>query len=95
MKLKPLGNRILAKKLDLTPETNSGLLLAKATQNLIEFSEIVGIENLITEQKLKGYECLEQGARIVTRTHTGLDIVFGGEHFTLYELNEILGIIEV
>lgn len=93
--LKPLGERIVVKRVAQEEKTASGLFLPDSAQEKPMKGEVVAVgpgKTLDSGEKTKME--VEVGQKVLFGKYTGTDVKIDGEEFTILEQREILGVFE-
>ena len=94
MNIRPLGEKVVIKKLDAQEKTKSGILLPNQAQEKPQIAEVmaVGPGGIVD-----GKEILMQvkvGDKVVFPKFAGTEIKLDGTEYTIIEESKLLGIIE-
>ncbi|MBF4695010.1 co-chaperone GroES [Fusibacter ferrireducens] len=86
MMLKPLGNRVIIKKLEAEEKTASGIVLPTQAKEKPQLAEIVAIGKDVEDVKI--------GDKVVFKKYVGTEIKVDNEEVTICEMEDILAILE-
>lgn len=93
MKLKPLGERVVIKKLEAKEKTDSGIILAGSAKEEPKLAEIIGIsEEILSNDEIKNL--VKIGDRVVFSEYAGNKVDLNGEEVIVIELENILAVVE-
>jgi len=94
MKLKPLNDRVLAKRKKTITETESGLLLPDDSQKKQEEATIVAVGQgyLLENGELVTLE-LKVGDNVLFSKFSGTEIIINNEEYLIFQEKDILGVI--
>ncbi len=93
MKLKPLGERIVIKRLEAKEKTDSGIILTGNAKEEPKIAEVIAIsEELLNDEKTKNL--IKIGDQVVFSEYAGNKISLDGEEVIVIELENVLGIVE-
>ena len=94
MKLKPLADRVVLKRVKAEEKTKSGLILSSAAQEKPEIFEVieVGPGGMIDGKEVK-MEVL-QGQKVITSKYSGTNVKVDGEEYSIVKQSDILAIVE-
>lgn len=84
--LKPLGNRVIIKKLEAEEKTASGIVLPTQAKEKPQLAEIVAIGKDVEDVKI--------GDKVVFKKYVGTEIKVENEELTICEMEDILAILE-
>ncbi len=84
--LKPLGNRVIIKKLEAEEKTASGIVLPSQAKEKPQLAEILAIGKEVDEVKV--------GDKVVFKKYVGTEIKVDNEELTICEIEDILAILE-
>lgn len=95
-KLKPLGNRILARRLEADEKLKGGIILPESAKKKQETAEVIAIG---TGKPGKKGECepfpVKVGNRILMDKYAGQEVTLDGEEFVIVRVEDIIAIVEV
>lgn len=94
MNLKPLGERIVVKHLEVEKTTKSGLVLPGSASEKPKYAEVV----VISEEVLKDDETkdlLKVGDYVIYSNYSGTDVESGDDKYTIVELEDVQAIVEL
>ncbi len=94
MNIKPLGDKVVIKKLQAEETTKSGLVLASASQEKPQIAEIiaVGPGGVIDGNEVKMEVTV--GQKVIIRDYSGTTVKVDGEEVTIVRQEDILAIVE-
>ena len=94
MTIKPLGDKVVIKKLKAEETTKSGIILASAAQEKPQVAEIiaVGPGGVIAgnEEKME----VVVGQKVIIRDYAGTTVKIDGEEVIIVRQEDILAIVE-
>ena len=93
MKIRPLGDRIVIKKVEAEEKTKSGIVLPGSAKEQPQMAEVIAVGPTISEDEKKKEE-IKVGDKVITSKFTGTEVKLDGEEYTIVKLNDILGIVE-
>ena len=88
--IKPLGSRVVIKKLEAEEKTEGGIILASAAKEKPQTAEVVAVG---PGTKDEGME-LSAGDKVVFSKYAGTEIKYNGEEYTIMSQGDILAIVE-
>ncbi len=94
MTVKPLGDKVVIKKLEAEETTKSGIVLTSASKEVPQFAQViaVGPGAIIdgTEIKME----VEVGQKVIIRDYAGTSVKIDGEDLIIVSQLDILAIVE-
>ncbi len=84
--LKPLGKRVIIRKLEAEEKTASGIVLPSQAKEKPQMAEIVAVGKEVEDVKV--------GDKVVFKKYVGTEIKVDNEELTICELDDILAIVE-
>lgn len=94
MNIKPLGERVVIKKLEAQEKTKSGILLPNQAQEKPQIAEVVAVG---PGGIVDGKEVIMQvkvGDKVIFPKFAGTEIKLDGQEYTIIEESKLLGVIE-
>lgn len=94
MNIRPLGERVVIKKLEAQDKTKSGILLPNQAQEKPQIAEImaVGPGGIIDGKEIVMQ--VKVGDKVIFPKFAGTEIKLDGQEYTIIEESKLLGIIE-
>ena len=94
MKLKPLADKVVLKRLEAEEKTKSGIYLAASAQEKPEIFEVVAVGpgGMVDGNEVKME--VKAGDRIITGKYTGTTVKVDGEEYTIVRQGDILAIVQ-
>ncbi|MBN2260120.1 MAG: co-chaperone GroES [Clostridiales bacterium] len=86
MNLKPLGKRVVIKRIEAVEKTKSGIVLSNQSKEQPQIATVIAVANDDMEVKV--------GDRVVFSKFSGTDIKIEGEEFTVIEEDSLLAVIK-
>ncbi len=93
MNLRPLGDRIVIKKVEVEEKTKSGIVLPSSAKEQPQMAEVVAIGADITNDEKKKDQ-IKVGDKVIFSKYAGTEIKVDGEELTILKLSDILAIVE-
>ena len=93
MNLKPLGERVVIKKVEVEEKTKSGIVLPGSAKEEPQTAEIVAVGTDILNDDKKKNE-IKVGDNVIFSKYAGTEVEVNGEELTILKLSEILAIVE-
>ena len=88
--IKPLGSRVVIKKLEAEEKTQGGIILTSAAKEAPQMAEVVAVGPGTKDEDME----LTVGDKVVFSKYAGTDIKFEGEEYTIMSQSDILAIVE-
>ena len=94
MKLKPLADRVILKRIAAEETTKSGIILSSAAQEKPQEYEViaVGPGGVVDGEKVE--MTVKKGQKVITGKYTGTEVKIDDEELTIVRQNDILAIVE-
>jgi len=94
MNIKPLGDRVVIKKLEAEEKTKSGIVLPTQAKEQPQIAEVVAVgPGGIVDGKEVKME-VKVGDRVIFSKYAGTEIKYEGVEYTILEQRNILAIVE-
>jgi len=94
MSIKPLGDRVVIKKLEAEEKTKSGIVIPSTAKEQPQMAEVVAVgPGGVVEGKEIVME-LKVGDRVIFSKYAGTEVKFDGTEYTILRQNDILAIVE-
>ncbi len=93
MNLRPLGDRVVIKKVEAEEKTKSGIIVPTSAKEQPQMAEVlaIGVE-IDNDEKTKGQ--LKVGDKIIFSKYAGTEIKVDDEEVTVLKFSDILAVIE-
>lgn len=94
MKIRPLGDRLVIKKLEALETTKSGIVLPGAAKEKPQVAEViaVGPGGVVDGKEIKME--LKAGDKVLFSKYSGNEVKVDGEEYTILKQDDILAIVE-
>lgn len=93
MNLKPLGDRVVIKKVEVEEKTKSGIVLPGSAKEQPQMAEVIALGSGITDNE-KTKDEVKVGDTVIFSKYAGTEINLDDEEFTILKLNELLAVVE-
>ncbi|MDO5048176.1 MAG: co-chaperone GroES [Anaerococcus sp.] len=93
MQIKPIGDRLVIKKVEAEKTTASGIVLPESAQEKPQYAEIVAISSDI-ENDEKKKASLKVGDRVIYSQYAGTDVKLEDKDYIVVKYTDILAVIE-
>jgi len=91
MKLRPLGDRVVIKKIEAEETTKSGIVLPGSAKEKPQMAEVIAIgPDVNKDDKI----VLNVGDKVIFSKYAGNEVKIDGEEYTILNLNDILAVVE-
>ncbi|MBQ1391785.1 MAG: co-chaperone GroES [Firmicutes bacterium] len=90
MGIKPLGARVLIKKLEAEEKTAGGILLTSSAKEKPQMAEVMAVGPGTKDEPME----LKVGDKVVFAKYAGTDIKYEGEEYTLMSQSDILATVK-
>lgn len=94
MKLRPLGDRVVIKKVEAEETTKSGIVLPGAAKEKPQMAEIVAVGpgGVVDGKEIKME--VKVGDKVIFSKYSGNEVKIDGEEYTILRQEDILAIVE-
>ncbi len=93
MKLNPIDERIVIRKLEKEETTASGIVLPSSAQEEPQYAEVVAIsEKIKNDDELKN--TVKVGDRVIYQKYAGTNVKFDDDQFVIVKLEDVLAVVE-
>jgi len=94
MNIRPLGDRVLIKRVEAEDKTKSGIILPGQAKEQPQIAEVmaVGPGAVIDGKEIKME--VSVGDKIIFAKYSGTEIKIDGEEYTILEQSKILAVVE-
>lgn len=93
MNLKPLGDRVVIKKVEVEEKTKSGIVLPSSAKEEPQMAEVLAVGNGIINDDKKKDE-IKVGDKVIFSKYAGTEVKIDNEELTILKLSDILAIVE-
>ncbi len=94
MNIKPLGERVVIKKLEAEEKTKSGIVLPGQAQEKPQIAEVVAVGpgGYVDGKEVKME--VKVGDKVIFPKYSGTEVKHDGEEYTIIEQSKLLAVIE-
>ena len=94
MKLKPLFDKVVLKKVEAEETTKVGIILTGSAKEKPDMSEVVAVGpgGMIDGKEVK--MVLNVGDRVIVGKYSGTEVKLDGEEYTVVSQSDILAVVE-
>lgn len=93
MNLRPLGDRVVIKKVEVEEKTKSGIVLPSSAQEQPQMAEVLAVGSDILNDEKKKDE-IKVGDKVIFSKYAGTEIKVDGEEINILKLSDILAVVE-
>lgn len=94
-KLKPLGNRILAKRLEAEEKVKGGIILPDTAKKKQETAEVIAVGTGKKDKKGNHIPFpVKAGDKILMEKYSGQEVTIDGEDFVILRAEDIIAVVE-
>ncbi|WP_101773662.1 co-chaperone GroES [Peptostreptococcus faecalis] len=93
MNIKPLGDRVVLKKIEAEEKTSSGIILTGAAKEKPQFAEVVAVGSGIVDGKEIKME-LVLGDKVIYNKYAGTEVEIENEEFIVIKQEDVVGVLE-
>ena len=90
MTVKPLGDRVLIKRLEAEEKTKGGIILAGAAKEQPQMAEVIAAGPGTDEVKME----VKAGDKVIYSKYAGTEVKLEDEKFIIVKQSDILAVIE-
>ena len=90
MTVKPLGDRVLIKRLEAEEKTKGGIILTSAAKEQPQMAEVLAVGPGTEDVKME----VKAGDKVIFSKYAGTEIKTDGEEFIIMSQKDILAIVE-
>jgi len=93
MNIKPLGDRVVIKMIEVEEKTKSGIVLPSSAKEQPQMAEIVAIgPDILNDEKKK--EQVKVGDKVIFSKYSGTEVKVDNVEYTILKLNDVLAVVE-
>jgi len=94
LNIKPLGDRVVIKKVDAVEKTKSGIVLPGQAKEQPQMAEVVAVGpgGMVDDKKVEMQ--VSVGDTVIFSKYSGTEVKYDGEEYTIVKQNDILAIVE-
>ncbi len=94
MQLKPLGDRVVVKMVEVEETTKSGILLTGSAKEKPEIAEVVAVGPGGMVDGKEVVMTVSVGDKVITSKYAGTEVKLDGTAYTIVKVSDILAIVE-
>jgi chaperonin GroES len=88
--IKPLGDRVVVKKMEAIEKTASGIVLPGAAKEQPQMAEVVAVGPGTEDVKME----VKVGDHVISSQYAGTDVKYEGEDYSILNQKDILATVE-
>lgn len=88
--IRPLGARVVIKKMEAIEKTEGGLILSGAAKEKPQEAEVLAVGPGTEDEKME----LKVGDKVVFSKYGGSDLKYNGEEYTIIAQRDILAVLD-
>ena len=88
--IKPLGARVVIKKLEAEEKTEAGIILTSAAQEKPQMAEVVAVGPGTKDEDME----VAVNDKVVFAKYAGTDVTYDGEEYTIMKQSDILAVVD-
>lgn len=94
MNVKPLGDRVVIKNVEMEETTKSGILLTGTAKEKPQMAEVlaVGPGGMVDGKEVE--MILKPGDKVITSKYMGTEVKIDGEQLTIVKQSDVVAIVE-
>ena len=94
MNIKPLGDRVVIKKLEAEEKTKGGIVLPSQAKEQPQIAEVVAVGpgGVVDGKEIKME--VKVGDKVIFSEYAGTEIKYDGQEYTILRQNDILAVVE-
>ena len=94
-KVRPLGDKLLVKRLDAEDVTKGGIVLPDAAKEKPKEGKIIAIgDGRVLDSGERSKFSVKKGDRVLFTSYAGTEVKVGGQEYLVMREEDILGVIE-
>jgi chaperonin GroES len=95
MKVKPLGEKVLVKRLEAEAKTKGGIVLPETAKEKPKRGKVIAVgEGKVLEDGGRSQLQVKKGDEVIFTSYAGTEIKIDGEEFMIMDENDILAVVE-
>lgn len=88
--IKPLGARVVIKKMEALEKTEAGLILSGSAKEKPQQAEVLAVGPGTEDEKME----LKVGDKVIFSKYGGTELKYDGEEYTIISQSDILAVVE-
>lgn len=91
MKIRPIGDRVVLKKVEAEETTQSGIILTGAAKKAPQFAEVVAVGKPLDSEVAID---LKEGDKVIYSEYAGVDVKLEGQDYIVLKFEDVVGVLE-
>ncbi len=87
MNIKPLGKRVVIKKVEIEEKTQSGIVLPNSAKEQPQIAEVLAVGTEVEDT-------VKVGDKVIFSKYSGTEVKMDGEESTIIDFKNILAVVE-
>lgn len=93
MNLRPLGKRVVIKKIEAEEKTKSGIVLPSSAKEQPQMAEVIAVgAEILNDDKIKSE--IKVGDKVIFSKYAGTEVKVDSDELTILKLEEVLAVVE-
>nr|WP_300004343.1 co-chaperone GroES [Tissierella sp.] len=93
MNLRPLGKRVVIKKIAAEEKTKSGIVLPSSAKEQPQMAEVIAVgAEILNDDEIKSE--IKVGDKVIFSKYAGTEVNVDSDELTILKLEEILAVVE-
>ncbi len=95
MKLRPLGEKVLVKRLEAEEKTKGGIVLPETAKEKPKRGKVISVgQGKLLDDGQRGAMQIKKGDQVLFTSYAGTEIKIDGQEYLVMDQSDILAIIE-
>ncbi len=95
MKVKPLGEKVLVKRLEAEAKTKGGIVLPDTAKEKPKRGKVIAVgEGKVLDDGGRSQLQVKKGDEVIFTSYAGTEIKIDGEEYMIMDENDILAVVE-
>ncbi|MFA5863135.1 MAG: co-chaperone GroES [Phycisphaerae bacterium] len=95
MKVRPLGEKVLVKRLEAETKTKGGIVLPDSAKEKPKRGKVVAVgEGKLLDDGKRSQLQVKKGDEVIFTSYAGTEIKIDGDEFMIMDENDILAVVE-
>lgn len=93
MKLSPIGERIVIRKLEKEETTASGIILPASAQEQPQYAEVTAVSDKISNNE-DYKDAVAVGDKVIYSKYAGTEVKLEGEDYIVIKIEDVLAVVQ-
>jgi chaperonin GroES len=95
MKIRPLGDKVLVKRLEAAEKTAGGIVLPDAAKEKPKQGKVISVGNgKLLDNGTRSAMQVKKGDKVLFTSYSGSEVKMAGEEYLIMDESEIMAIVE-